>query len=135
MPRRIPKRNTFAKVTRKSYNPARNLGIVASFVKHQDVKFAEKATGVAYTVSIIGGKNVTGAADTSTIGDINSDNLLRRYMEMYTEFKITRFNHKVIFNHTGNFDMRPMTITSAYSPNAIIHPRLEYEKMNAMSTV
>lgn len=99
------------------------------------MKFSEKATGVAYTVSIFSGKNATGMESTSTIGDINSDDVLRRYMEMYTEFRVQNFKHQVIFNHTGNFDMRPMTIASAYSPNYIIHPRLEYEKLNAMTTV
>lgn len=108
---------------------------IQSFLKHQDIKFSEKATGTAFTVSLIGGKNATGIVGTSTIGDINSDDILRRYMEMFTEFKIVGCKIKVIFNHTGSFDIRPMTITSAYSPNYIIHPRLEYEKLNAMDTV
>ena len=99
------------------------------------MKFAERATGVSYTISIFGGKNATGPLLTSTLGDVNSDGILRRYMEMYTEFRVQKLKHTVIFNHTGNFDMRPMTIASAYSPNYIIHPTLEYEKINAMTTV
>lgn len=118
------------------YAPARSLAYKsAEFTKHMDVKFAERMNAVSFTVSIFGGKNATGIEATSTLGDINSDGLLRRYMEMFTEFKVEACQVKVIFNHTGNFDMRPMTICSAYSPNYLIHPMLEYEKLNAMETV
>lgn len=54
---------------------------------------------------------------------------------MFTEFKVIAVKHQFIFNHTGAFDIRPMTITSAYSPNAIIHPMIDYDKINAMNTV
>lgn len=100
-----------------------------------DVKFQEKLLATSFTVSIFGGKNATGIEGTSTIADISSDDLLRRYMEMYTEFKVESLTAKIIFNHTGNFDMRPMTICSAYSPNYLIHPMIEYTKLNAMTTV
>jgi len=56
-------------------------------------------------------------------------------MDMFTEFKVIAAKHQFIFNHTGNFDIRPMTITTAYSPNALIHPMIDYTKINAMNTV
>lgn len=41
----------------------------------------------------------------------------------------------MVFNHTGNFDIRPMSLCTAYSDNTIIHPALTFEKLNAMDTV
>lgn len=56
-------------------------------------------------------------------------------MQNYSEFKVMNCSVKVIFNNTGDFSIRPMTITSAYSDNIIIHPKIEYDKLNALDTV
>lgn len=49
----------------------------SAFTKHQDLMFDDKVSSVGFTVSVFGGKNATGPAGTSTIGDVNSDDVLR----------------------------------------------------------
>lgn len=41
----------------------------------------------------------------------------------------------MIFNHTGNFDIRPIAMSTAYSDNVIIHPLIDFTKINAMDSV
>lgn len=49
----------------------------------------DKVSSVGFTVSLFGSKNVTGPDGTSTIGDVNSDDVLRQYMRTFTHFKVT----------------------------------------------
>jgi hypothetical protein len=49
----------------------------------------EKVGTVGLTVSIFGSKNLSAPAGTSTIGDVNSDDVLRQYMKTFTHFKVT----------------------------------------------
>ena len=100
-----------------------------------ELRAAERATDVAFTVSLFGGKNATGRISTATLGDVNSDGILMQYMNSYTEFKVVATKVQVIFNNTGNFDIRPIECITCYSPNLIIHPSIEHDKINAMNTV
>lgn len=94
----------------------------------------DKVASTSGTVSIFAGKNASFPDGTSTIGDLNSDDVLRNYMRLYTHFKVTGCQVKLIFNHTGNFDIRPIAVSTCYSDNTIIHPNLDFEKLNAMDT-
>lgn len=54
---------------------------------------ADKGVLASYTISCFGGKNVTGQLGTVTIADVSSDDIMRRYMEMFTEFKVIGLRH------------------------------------------
>lgn len=61
----------------------------SAFTKHQDLFLDEKVSSTGFTVSIFGSKNLSAPVGTSTIGDVNSDDVLRNYMKTFTHFKVT----------------------------------------------
>lgn len=95
--RYVGRKRTYAAIAKqkKPWKKAYMLGgrrfMVApsAFTKHQDLFLDEKVSSTGFTVSIFGSKNATGPDGTSTIGDVNSDDVLKQYMKTFTHFKVT----------------------------------------------
>jgi len=76
------------------------------------------------TVSLIGGRNAAGPADTTTLFDVNQDNQLRADMGLYQFFRIRGVSIKMFFPMPTDVDSSPVQWTCAYSANEVVLPAL-----------
>jgi len=86
------------------------------------------------TISLIGGKNTTVAADTITLGDISQDNQLRTDMTLYQFFRIRGVAVKMFFPMPTDVDNSPVQWANGYSMSEIINPNVDTDKLQTLAT-
>lgn len=86
------------------------------------------------TISLIGGKNTTVAADTITLGDISQDNQLRTDMTLYQFFRIRGVAVKMFFPMPTDVDSSPVQWANGYSMSEIINPNVDTDKLQTLAT-
>ncbi len=86
------------------------------------------------TVSLIGGRNSTGPADTVTLFDTNQDNQLRSDMELYQFFRIRGVALKMFFPMPTDVASSPVQWTCAYSQNEIMLPQIIPARVQTLAT-
>lgn len=76
------------------------------------------------TVSLIGAKNNTEAANTITLFDVNQDNQLGSDMDLYQFFKIRGVAVKLFFPMPTDVASTPIQWALGYSASDILKPSL-----------
>ncbi len=86
------------------------------------------------TISLIGGRNQTSPADTTTLVDTNQDNQLRSDMELYQFFRIRGVAIKMFFPMPTDVASSPVQWTCAYSQNEIMLPQIIPARVQTLAT-
>ncbi len=110
-----------------------------SFVKKKyttvvPLRVAAGNSSVEFTISHIGGRNVTTPASTQVITDANPDGMLIADMALYQFFKISGVAFKLFWPEGTEAETTPVQWAMGYSSNLVINPVVPFGRLQALQT-